>query len=354
LFLKDEYPWFNAQYSANPRELMVDNADKTQTFFLNGIKRVFRECNKLLKNDGIFVFTFHHKETDAWAAILDPILSSGFFIEAVYPVWSETRGGLRVVGKEAISYDTIIVCKKRSMQTTETSWNTIRMKIYGETKDLVERLIKNRRFLSEADILLVAIGKGLEIYSRNYPNILFGDGKLDPYDAVHMIGDVIDSIIMELKDSELPSGLDDVSKIYMGYLLGGQTVEYDFLNKLSRSKNFDFHILENETVIEKEKRNKYKVLGPMKRGTLIQNKLRLNEDLLYIDKIHYLIRQYRMGKPIVQHLSKWKDETLSITLELYYGKTNDQDIKNIIDLLDKTMEIQKAPTLDSFGEGGKQ
>ena len=219
---------------------------------------------------------------------------------------------------------------------------------------MIERLLKTRPHLGEWDVKIIAMGKGLELYSKHYPKVLFKDGYLEPKDATFSMDELVDQIIDEVKEFELPSGLDEVSKIYMAHLLEVKYIDYDSINKILRTKNFDIKLLENEKVIEKVKGNEFAVIGPMKRAALVKDKLNLHEDLLYIDKIHYLIHHYRRSKPIVQHLSKWKDETLSMTLELYHAKTGDEDAKNIIDLLDKTMEIQKAPTLDSFGEGGKQ
>jgi len=355
LTLKDKYPWFRAEYTRNKREIIKNDIQgKDEEFFLRGIQRVFTESNRVLKDGGLMAFTFHHKETEAWASMLKPILNAGFYINAVYPIHSEMGTSAHIINKKSISYDTIIVCRKRLDEPPEVSWNNLKVQIYGETKAMIERLLKTRPHLGEWDVKIIAMGKGLELYSKHYPRVLFKDSYLEPKDATFSMDELVDQIIDEVKESELPSGLDEVSKIYMAHLLEVKYIDYDSINKILRTKNFDIKLLENEMVIEKSKRNEFAVLGPVKRAALVKNKISLHEDLLYIDKIHYLIHHYRRGKPIVQHLSKWKDETLSMTLELYYAKTGDEDAKNIIDLLDKTMEIQRAPTLDSFGEGGKQ
>jgi len=355
LGLKDEYPWFKAEYTRNKREIIKNDVqNKDEQFFLKGIQRVFAESNSVLNDTGLMVFTFHHKETKAWASMLSPILDAGFYINAVYPINSEFGSSAHIINKKSISYDTIIVCRKRLDEPPEVSWNNLKVQIYGETKAMIERLLKTRPHLGEWDVKIIAMGKGLELYSKHYPKVLFKDSYLEPEDATFSMDELVDQIIDEVKESELPSGLDEVSKIYMAHLLEVKYIDYDSINKIIRTKNFDIKLLENEKVIEKSKRNEFAVLGPMKRAALVKDKLNLHEDLLYIDKIHYLIHHYHRSKPIVQHLSKWKDETLSMTLELYHAKTGDEDAKNIIDLLDKTMEIQKAPTLDSFGEGGKQ
>ncbi len=64
-------------------------------------------------------------------------------------------------------------------------------------------------------------------------------------------------------------GLDEISKIYTGYLLGESYVDYDYLNKILRSRTFDISLLEREKLIEKDKKNQYKVQGPAKRYSFI-------------------------------------------------------------------------------------
>jgi len=355
LGLKDKYPWFRGEYTRNRREIIKnDIQNKDEEFFLKGIQRVFTEANRVLKDDGLMAFTFHHKETEAWASMLSPILNSGFYITAVYPIQSEMTTSTHIINKKSISYDTIIVCRKRMEEAPETSWNSLRVRIYGETKKMIERLLKTRPHLGEGDVKIIAMGKGLELYSKHYPKVLYKDGYLSPKDATFLMDELVDQIIEEVKESELPSGLDELSKIYMAYLLGEKTVSYDSLNMILRSKNFDASALEKEKLIEKEKGNVFRVMGPMRRASFIEEKMKSGEELLYIDKVHYLIREYRRGKTIIQHLAKWKDEVVSITLDVYYAKTGEEDIKKIKKMLEKTVEIQKAPTLDAFAKEGRK
>lgn len=351
LVLKDKYPWFRAEYTRNKREIIKNDIQgKDEEFFLKGIQRVFTESNCVLKDDGLMAFTFHHKETEAWASMLNPILNAGFYIMAVYPIHSEMGTSTHIINKKSISYDTIIVCRKRINEPSEVSWNSLKIQIYGETKKMIERLLKNRPHLGAGDVKIIAMGKGLELYSKHYPKVLFKDGYLEPRAATFLMDEMVDQIIGEIKESELPSGLDDISKIYIGYLLGESYVEYDSLNKILRSRSFDISYLEREGLIEKEKKNQYKVQGPAKRYSFINEKVENNGDLSYIDKIHYLLYLYRRGKPIINLIGKWKDDTLSRTLRIYCEKVRDEECKKVHEMLERHIEM-KMPTLESFGGG---
>ena len=351
LGLKDKYPWFKAEYTRNKREIIKNDVqNKDEDFFLKGILRVFAESNSVLKDNGLMAFTFHHKETEAWASMLNPILNADFYINAVYPIHSEFGSSIHILSKKSISYDTIIVCRKRINEPSEVSWNSLKIQIYGETKKMIERLLKTRPHLGEGDVKIIAMGKGLELYSKHYPRVLFKDGYLEPRDATFLMDEMVDQIIGEVKESELPSALDDISKIYIGYLLGEGYIEYDSLNKMLRSRTFDISLLEREKLIEKEKKNQYKVEAAAKRYSFINEKVENNGDLSYIDKIHYLLYLYRRGKPVINLIGKWKDETLSRTLRIYCEKVRDEDCKRVHEMLERHIEM-KMPTLESFGGG---
>lgn len=354
LGLRNKYPYFASETTRNKREIIKNEIqNKDDDFFLKGIQRVYTEADRVLKDEGIFVFTFHHKETEAWASMLKPVLASGLYITAVYPIHSETRTPSHILGKRSISYDTIIVCRKRVEVSSEVSWNSLKIQIYGETKKMIERLLKTRPHLGEGDVKIIAMGKGLELYSKHYPMVLFKNGYLEPRDATFLMDEMVDLIIGEVKESELPSALDVISKIYIGYLLGESYVEYDSLNKILRSMSFDIPHLEREKLIEKGKKNQYKVEGAAKRFSFINEKIDGSENLTYVDKIHYMIYQYRRGKPIMNLIAKWKDDTLSTTLKIYYDKTKDEVCKEIYDMIEKHIEM-KMPLLESFGRGSDE
>lgn len=100
LALKDKYPWFRAETTRNKREIIKNEIkNKNDAFFLKGIQRILAESNRVLKDDGLMAFTFHHKETEAWASMLNPILNAGFYIDAVYPIHSEMQTSAHILSK---------------------------------------------------------------------------------------------------------------------------------------------------------------------------------------------------------------------------------------------------------------
>ncbi len=106
--LKGEYPYFRRESSFNWGE--VQHSDPR--YFAEQLANVFRECRRVLKPEGLLVFSFHHSRPDGWAAIFQAVQSSGFRIMAAHPVYGELSvSSPKSSTKDPISLDAILVCK---------------------------------------------------------------------------------------------------------------------------------------------------------------------------------------------------------------------------------------------------
>jgi putative DNA methylase len=107
--LGDEYPYFKRSSSHHEGEVQNKQPDA----FAANLARVFRESRRVLKDDGLLVFSFHHSRSDGWTAIYRALQDAGFHVVAAYPVYAEMRGASPKSGtKEPISIDIILVCRK--------------------------------------------------------------------------------------------------------------------------------------------------------------------------------------------------------------------------------------------------
>jgi putative DNA methylase len=92
--LKDDYPWFDPPYSERPEEIVQnERRGKSADFFVDRLGRVFAECHRVLKDDGLLIFTFHHNQTWAWEGVARLLLRAGFYVSATPIVRSEGRSG---------------------------------------------------------------------------------------------------------------------------------------------------------------------------------------------------------------------------------------------------------------------
>ena len=77
------------------------------------LKAVFRECHRILKDDGLLVFTYHHSRGEGWQSVATAVLGAGFVIVNSHPVKSEMSvASPKSQAKEPIQLDVILVCRK--------------------------------------------------------------------------------------------------------------------------------------------------------------------------------------------------------------------------------------------------
>jgi len=74
---------------------------------------VWRECHRVLRRDGLLVFTYHHSRAEGWQSILEAVASASFRIVAAHPVKAEMSvAAPKRQAKEPIDLDVILVCRK--------------------------------------------------------------------------------------------------------------------------------------------------------------------------------------------------------------------------------------------------
>lgn len=113
LALKDDYPQFQAPTVQRAEEAIKNpEHEKEASFYESILTAVFRECHRVLRDDGLMIFTFHHGSPEAWDALAYSLRSSGFSIERCYPVHAEMDVGVPILGKRGIKFDAILVCTK--------------------------------------------------------------------------------------------------------------------------------------------------------------------------------------------------------------------------------------------------
>ena len=96
----------------SPLEVQDSDADH----FAAKLQNVFRECRRILKDDGLLVFTYHHSRDEGWKALADAVLGAGFTVVNSQPVKAEMSVATpKSQAKEPIQLDIIIVCRKEGI-----------------------------------------------------------------------------------------------------------------------------------------------------------------------------------------------------------------------------------------------
>ena len=94
----------------NAREVQDTDADS----FASKLAAVFSECHRVLKDEGLLVFSYHHSRPDGWASLAEAIFDAGFSVVEAHPVRAEMSVATpKAQASEPIQLDVLLVCRKR-------------------------------------------------------------------------------------------------------------------------------------------------------------------------------------------------------------------------------------------------
>lgn len=157
LALKDAYPWFSPPITPKDAEIIKNTTrGLTTAHYQAGLTGVFTEAHRLLKPGGLLVFTFHHKATRAWAAVLRAVVDAGFGIVACHPVRSEMSISTSIIYKKAVEMDLVLVCRR--LEEGHGNPSTARAELERRVTALVATPGPEVESLSALDHFVVQLG----------------------------------------------------------------------------------------------------------------------------------------------------------------------------------------------------
>jgi SAM-dependent methyltransferase len=87
-------------------EPTINGSGVDYTAILSGI---FQECKRVLRPDGRFIFTFHHRNPKGWAALTRALQQAGFVLINRYVVHAENPTSVHIANQTALLHDVILV-----------------------------------------------------------------------------------------------------------------------------------------------------------------------------------------------------------------------------------------------------
>ncbi|MEW6418432.1 MAG: DNA methyltransferase [Nitrospirota bacterium] len=194
LGLRDLYPCFIPELSSRSNEIVQnEKMGKTIEFFNEGLTRVFAGCHRVLKDEGLLIFTFHHNKLWAWESIGKILLDAGFYISATPIVRSEGKSGFHS-SKGNIRYDCILVCRKRPSKWDNDSWISLKELILKDAIMWTKRTLKSGMLITEVDIFTIIMGKTIEYYTKAFPNIKHYNEPITLAEALHEMKEFADHV----------------------------------------------------------------------------------------------------------------------------------------------------------------
>lgn len=132
--------------------------------FAQKLQAVFRECHRILKDDGLLVFTYHHSREEGWAALTQAIIGAGFAVTNSHPVKSEMSvAAPKSQAKEPIQLDIVLVCRKRADGCKRASVS----KAIESARAKIQRLSDTGFQLSLNDRKVILFGQVLTTVDRD-------------------------------------------------------------------------------------------------------------------------------------------------------------------------------------------
>lgn len=125
--------------------------------FSERLQGVFAECRRVLKPQGLLIFSYHHSRAEGWQAVLEALHGSGLVLTAAQPIKAEMSvAAPKAQAKEPIDLDIIMVCRPREDVTSdgltyETAIRTAEMQ--------VDRFRAAHRKLSRNDIRVMVMAQ---------------------------------------------------------------------------------------------------------------------------------------------------------------------------------------------------
>lgn len=134
--------------------------NKQADVFEDRLSSVFNECRRILKNDGLLVFTYHHSRHEGWTSVYKSIRKSGFKVIYSHPVKAEMSVSVPILqAKTPINYDLILICRKSMQQNVALNKNSEYLdKSIKKTKIIKNELSNYGLRLSLGDLKVIFMG----------------------------------------------------------------------------------------------------------------------------------------------------------------------------------------------------
>jgi adenine-specific DNA methylase len=139
---------------------------RANEFYQKLMTDVFRECHRILRDDGVLTVMFTHKKQEAWEALFESLIRAGFMIGATWPVKTESEHSLHQAKKNAAQSTVILVSRKRPAGAGVGYFDPrMQEEIRAKARSVAERLKSGR--IDAVDQLVGSFGPAMEVYSRH-------------------------------------------------------------------------------------------------------------------------------------------------------------------------------------------
>ena len=160
-------------YANNGATAGKSRKEEARQRYVDGMADSFRAMSASLETSGTAGVVFAHTDPDAWATLIEGLLSAGLVPDATWPIDTEAPSGLKTVGQARLKTSVWMACRKREEHAGDA--------FLGDVLEEMRSVIRERllyfwsKGIRGADFFISAIGPALSVFGR-YRRVLRPDG----------------------------------------------------------------------------------------------------------------------------------------------------------------------------------
>ena len=162
LILNDS-PCYQADTTRSEAE--VQNSDVEP--FTERLTLVLLEAGRVIKHDGLLVFTYHHSRWEGWQSVIRAVGEANLRIVACHPVKAEMSvAAPKRQAKSPINFDIIMVCRKNQPGAAKSTGNLKLSPAFQRAEFQTQRLRTEGWNLSRNDVGVIVMAQTVAEISR--------------------------------------------------------------------------------------------------------------------------------------------------------------------------------------------
>lgn len=155
---------------------------------------IFRDCRRVLKDDGLMTMMFTHKQQEAWETLTRSLIESGWEITSSFPVESEGENSMHQKDVAAAASSIFITCRKRPLEDRlPSTWTGIGgTGVANQVREAVRRALQDFEplQLNPVDRMVASYGRALQVLSEAWP-VVDGNEPVGPVRAMNEAARVV-------------------------------------------------------------------------------------------------------------------------------------------------------------------
>lgn len=131
------------------------------------MEAILRECHRVLRDDGVLTIMFTHKKVEAWDTLASALINAGFWVQASWPVHTESEHSLHQAKKNAAQSTILLACRKRDSAGEPVWWDDIRGQVQRVAREKAEEFAAQG--VGGVDLYISTFGPALSVISAHWP-----------------------------------------------------------------------------------------------------------------------------------------------------------------------------------------